>query len=80
MNRLVLLAVFAVLLSCVACGDIFVRGAINPGFQSTSGTVSVVQLSASSGSGKFLLAAAFETGSNRVPSAIRRPRMIGFPP
>jgi hypothetical protein len=51
MNRLVLLAIFAVLLSCVACGDIFVRGAINPGFQSTTGTVSVVQLSASSGSG-----------------------------
>jgi len=51
MNRLVLLAVFAVLLSCIACGDIFVRGVINPGFQSTSGTVSIVQLNASSGSG-----------------------------
>jgi len=51
MNRLVLLALVTCLLSCVACGDIFVRGAINPGVQSTSGTVSIVQLNASSGSG-----------------------------
>jgi hypothetical protein len=51
MDRLVLVALVACLLSCVACGDIFVRGAINPGVQFTSGTVSIVQLNASSGSG-----------------------------
>ncbi len=51
MNRLVLVALIACLLSCVACGDIFVRGAINSGVQSTSGTVSIVQLNANSSSG-----------------------------
>ena len=51
MNRLVLLALIACLLNCVACGDIFVRGAINSGVQSSSGTVSIVQLNASSSGG-----------------------------
>jgi hypothetical protein len=48
LNRL-LLIVIALLLTTVACGDIFVRGAINT--QSASGLVSIVQFSASSGSG-----------------------------
>ncbi len=51
MNRLVLLAMLACLVTSVSCGNIFVRGAINAGVQSTSGTVSIVQLNASSGSG-----------------------------
>jgi len=48
LNRL-LLIVIALLLTTVACGDIFVRGAIHT--QSASGLVSIVQFSASSGSG-----------------------------
>jgi len=50
-NRLLVVLVVACLLMTVSCGDIFVRGAINPGTQSAAGTVSIVQFSASSGSG-----------------------------
>jgi hypothetical protein len=54
MNRLLLLIVFvAILLVCVlatvSCGDVFVRGAINPGAQSATGTVSLVQFSIDGG-------------------------------
>jgi hypothetical protein len=48
-NRLLVVLVVACLLMTVSCGDIFVRGAINPGTQSAAGTVSIVQFSASSG-------------------------------
>lgn len=51
MNRLLVVLVLACLLTTVSCGDIFVSGAINPGTQSAAGTVSIVQFSASSGSG-----------------------------
>ena len=51
MNRLLVLLVVACLLTSVSCGDIFVRGAINPGSQSATGTVSIVQFSAGTGSG-----------------------------
>lgn len=51
MNRLLVILVVACLLTTVSCGDIFVRGAINPGTQSAAGTVSIVEFSASSGSG-----------------------------
>lgn len=51
MNRLLVVLVFACLPMTVSCGDIFVRGAINPGTQSAAGTVTIVQFSASSGSG-----------------------------
>ena len=51
MNRLLVVLVVACLLTTVSCGDIFVRGAINTGTQSAPGTVSIVQFSASSGSG-----------------------------
>ena len=47
MNRL--LFVVLLLLTTVACGDIFVRGAINT--QSASGLVSIVQFSAGPGTG-----------------------------
>jgi hypothetical protein len=53
-NRLLVLVVVACLLTCVSCGDIFVRGAINPGSQSASGLVSVVQFSAATGTGVSL--------------------------
>ncbi len=49
MNRLLLVVVIALLLTTLACGDIFVRGAINT--QSASGVVSIVQFSAVSGNG-----------------------------
>jgi hypothetical protein len=50
-NRLLVVLVVACLLTTVSCGDIFVRGAINLGTQSAAGTVSIVQFSASSGTG-----------------------------
>jgi hypothetical protein len=49
LNRLLLVLALAFLLTTVACGDIFVRGAINPGTQSANGMVSIVQFSADSG-------------------------------
>lgn len=46
MNRLLfLVVVIALLLPTVSCGDIFVRGAINPGTQSVNGMVSIVRFS-----------------------------------
>ena len=51
MHRLLVLLVVACVLTTVSCGDIFVRGAIGAGTQSTMGTVSIVQFSASSGGG-----------------------------
>jgi hypothetical protein len=50
-KRLLALLVVAGVLTSVSCGDILVRGAINPGTQSTSGLVTIVQFSAASGSG-----------------------------
>ena len=54
MNRLLpsivsLGLLLACLLTTVSCGDIFVRGAINPGSQSLNGTVSVVEFNVGSG-------------------------------
>jgi len=54
MNRLLLSTLslgllLACLLTTVSCGDVFIRGAINPGAQSLNGTVSIVQFSADSG-------------------------------
>jgi hypothetical protein len=51
MNRLLVFLVLACVLSTISCGDIFVRGALNSGAQTTSGLVSIVQFSASSGGG-----------------------------
>lgn len=49
MNRLLPVAfAIAFLLTTVSCGDIFVRGAINPGTQSPNGMV-IVQFAADSG-------------------------------
>jgi hypothetical protein len=50
-NRLLVALVLAGALAAVSCGDVFVRGAINPGTQSTTGTISIVQFSASTGGG-----------------------------
>lgn len=49
MNRLLVGLVLAAALSAVSCGDVFVRGAINTGTQFTTGTISIVQFSASGG-------------------------------
>jgi hypothetical protein len=51
MNRLLVILVVACLLTTVSCGYISVSGAINTGTQSAAGTISIVQFSASSGSG-----------------------------
>lgn len=51
MNRLLVVLVVACLLTTISCGDVFLRGAINPGTQTTTGTISIVQFSASSGNG-----------------------------
>jgi hypothetical protein len=51
MNRLLTLLLVACVLSTASCGDIFVRGAINPGSQVASGVVSIIQFSAVSGDG-----------------------------
>jgi V8-like Glu-specific endopeptidase len=50
-NRLLIALITTFLLMSVSCGEIFVRGAINTTTQSTSGTVSIVQFAASSGTG-----------------------------
>jgi hypothetical protein len=42
------------LLTSLSCGNVFVRGAINPGAQSANGVVSVVEFSANSGNGVSL--------------------------
>ena len=45
MNRLLcVLLVVTLLLTCAGCGNIFVRGAIQTGFSTINGVVSVVQL------------------------------------
>jgi hypothetical protein len=54
MKRLLLVALFLALLiggvlATVSCGNVFVRGAINTGSQSATGTVSIVQFSSDSG-------------------------------
>ena len=53
MNRLLPAFSLALLMVCVmlsaSCGNVFVRGAINPGAQATNGTVSIVQFSSGSG-------------------------------
>ena len=46
-NSLALLMAYVLLTA--SCGNVFVRGAINPGSQSTDGTVSIVQFSSGSG-------------------------------
>ena len=51
MNRLLVFLLAGCLLTSVSCGQIFVRGAINTGTRSTSGTVSIVQFNASSETG-----------------------------
>lgn len=51
MNRLVLVGLLACLVTSVSCGDVFVRGAINPGMQTSSGLVSIVQINANLGDG-----------------------------
>ena len=51
MKRLLIILIAVCLLTGASCGDIFVGGAINPGAQSTSGTVSIVQFSAGTGTG-----------------------------
>jgi hypothetical protein len=43
------------------CGNIFIRGAINPGSSSVSGTVSVVQLSVVIGDGGSMVDVTFVT-------------------
>ena len=50
MHRLLFLTlIVTLLLTTVSCGDIFVRGAINPGAQSVNGMVSIVHLNVDSG-------------------------------
>jgi uncharacterized protein YceK len=50
LNRLLFLVfLVALLLTTVSCGNIFVRGAINPGAQSANGVVSIVQFTADNG-------------------------------
>jgi hypothetical protein len=53
MNRLPLFLSIALLLVMTllgaSCGNVFVRGAINPGAQSVNGTVSIVELSVDGG-------------------------------
>ncbi|MGC2197094.1 MAG: hypothetical protein WA628_20625 [Terriglobales bacterium] len=51
MNRLLVFLVVVWLVTTVSCGDIFLRGAINPGTQSASGVVSIVQFNATTGDG-----------------------------
>lgn len=51
MNRLLIVLITACLLTSVSCGEIFVSGAIHTTTQSTSGMVSIVQFTASSGTG-----------------------------
>jgi hypothetical protein len=65
LNRL-LLVVFALLLTTVSCGDIFVRGAINPGTQSVNGVVSIVQFSVDSGGVSITIITLTGSGMNHT--------------
>ena len=66
MNRLLALVVVALLLTTVSCGDIFVRGAINPGMQSVNGVVSIVQFSADSGGVSITIITLTGSGMNHT--------------
>jgi len=66
LNRLLALVVVALLLTTVSCGDIFVRGAINPGMQSVNGVVSIVQFSADSGGVSITIITLTGSGMNHT--------------
>ena len=66
MNRLLALVLIALLLTTVSCGDIFVRGAINPGTQSVNGVVSIVQFSADSGGVSITIITLTGSGMNHT--------------
>jgi hypothetical protein len=66
LNRRLLLVVFALLLTTVSCGDIFVRGAINPGTQSVNGVVSIVQFSVDSGGVSITIITLTGSGMNHT--------------
>lgn len=55
------LLAICLLVTLTGCGNIFVRGAINPGTSSVSGMVSVVQLSAVIGDGGTTVQVTFVT-------------------
>ena len=65
MNRL-LLVVIALLLTTVSCGDIFIRGAINPAAQSVNGVVGIVQFSADSGGVSITIITLTGSGMNHT--------------
>ena len=52
---LALVVVSSLLLACAGCGNVFVRGAINPGFSTVNGVVSVVQLNSVAENGTTIL-------------------------
>jgi hypothetical protein len=56
----VLLVVFLVVV-CAGCGNIFIRGAVQPGFSTISGSVSIVQLSTVIGGGGTTVQVTFVT-------------------
>jgi len=66
LNRLLALVLIALLLTTVSCGDIFVRGAINPGTQSVNGVVSIVQFSADSGGVSITIITLTGSGMNHT--------------
>jgi len=66
LNRLLLLVLIALLLTTVSCGDIFIRGAINPGTQSVNGVVSIVQFSADSGGVSITIITLTGSGMNHT--------------
>jgi hypothetical protein len=66
LNRLLLVVAIALLLTTVSCGDIFVRGAINPGTQSVNGVVSIVQFSADSGGVSITIITLTGSGMNHT--------------
>jgi len=66
LNRRLLLVVLPLLLTTVACGDIFVRGAINPGTQSVNGVVSIVEFSVDSGGVSITIITLTGSGMNHT--------------
>jgi hypothetical protein len=80
LNRLLLVLALAFLLTTAACGDIFVRGAINPGTQSANGMVSIVQFSADSGGVSITIITLTGSGDQRVLVPVDREVRVNFKP
>jgi hypothetical protein len=64
--------VFAVLLLSASCGEIFVRGALHSGTETTAGIVSIVQFTATEGGTSITVVTLMQSGGQDA-HFLRRP-------